>query len=265
VQDLVSLFLVVAVLIAALSFMIRGGRPRTGEGRAGARRPRALRRYRATSVADPAALLVVALGGLAVGTLTGQPSTAAGLGLIVTLTRCMGAQAADTALGLIGAAAALHVAQQVASGPACWTIGTTARWITVGVVTTVFTVAFLVGRHLPGNRRSTSVASAGLGLFAVLEVIAFLISPAGVPIAVSGPGATGVSVLAAGVFGLGSGYAPVLGPLLLGAGVAIAGAGAAVLVGQACPGASATQAIVSAAAFTAVAGAPLLFTRAERA
>lgn len=220
-----------------------------------------LRRDRPAGIGGPVGLLVLALGGLAAGSLTGRPAVAAGLGLAVGLLLVVGPWPADVALGLIGAAASAQVALQVLGGSGCWGQGAVTRWVTVGLVGAVFAVTFLVGRHLPGNRRSTSLATAGLGLFAVLDVMVFLVSPLGVPITVSGPGAVGVSAFAAAAFGLGSGFAPVLGPLLLGTAVAIVGAGLPVLVGQPCAGAPAEQAVVAALAFTAVAGAAAMATR----
>ncbi|TFV88059.1 hypothetical protein E4P40_10540 [Blastococcus sp. CT_GayMR20] len=258
--DVLSLLLVMAILVAALGLMVRGARPRTGEGRSGAHRPRALRRYADPGLTGSVGLLVVALGGLATGSVTGDPSAGAGLGILVGVATHVSCRAAEIVLGLIGAAAALQAAVQVTSA-GCWAVGATARWLTVGLVTLTFAATFLVGRHLPGNVRSTSVATAGLGLFAVLEVVAFLVSPLGVPIAASGPGAVTTSALAAAAFGLGSGYAPVLGPLLLGAAVSLIGGGASALVGQLCPGVPAAVALGTAVAFTAVAGTAVLIRR----
>lgn len=258
--DLLSLLLVVAVLVAALSVMLRGARPPTGEGRAGARRPQAFRRYREPGLTEPVGLLLVALGGLAIGSLTGRASSAAGIGVLVGIAVLVSVGLAELTLGVIGVVASAQAAIQV-MGTGCWTVPPLVRWSTVGLVVAVFAVTFLVGRHLPGNRRSTCLAAGGLGLFAVLEVVAFLVSPLGVPIAVSGPGAVGMSVVAATAFGLGSGYAPVLGPLLLGIAASIVGAGAEALVGQACAAGAATGGLVAAMAFTAVAGGAVVVRR----
>ena len=258
--DLLSLLLVAAVLMAALSVMVRGARPRTGEGRAGARRPRAVRRYREPGLTEPVGLLVVALGGLAVGSVTEVASSAAGLGLLVGIAVLVSVRLAEVALGLIGIVASVQAVGQVA-GADCWTIAPLLRWSTFGLVVVVFAVTFLIGRHLPGNCRSTSLAAGGLGLFAVLEVVAFLVSPLGVPITASGPAAVGTSVVAAAAFGLGSGYAPVLGPLLLGTAASIVGAGAGALVGQPCSTLATAGGLMAAVAFTAVAGGAVLLRR----
>ncbi|MGY1681261.1 hypothetical protein [Geodermatophilus sp. SYSU D01176] len=251
---LLSLGLLLALLLGGLALIVSGARPAIGEGRAGAHRPRALRRYRAPrpTGATPTGLLVLALGGLATASLTEDARAVAVLGLLAGAGALAGSRLGDLVLGGLGAAAAVVTAAGLLRGGCATGVPAPLRAAALAAVVLAFVAAFAVGNHLPGNRRSTSLAAGGLGLFAVVDVVAFLVSPLGVSVVDSGPAATGVSVVVAGIFGVAAGFAPALVPALLGAGVALAGASAGPLLAGACSPTSLAQLGV-AVLFTAVA------------
>ena len=252
---MVELLLLLAVVVGALLVMVRGSRPGHGEGSRGARRWKAVRRYREP---DAAGLLVLAVAGLAAASLTARPEVLLTAGIGVGVAVALGGRLGSTALGLLGAGAACSLALSWTTGTggggcsAAGLLSRATRLAELGLVGLVFAVLFLVGRHLPGNRRSTSLGAGGLGLFATVDVVGFLGEPLGMPVLVSGLPAVAVSVLAAGVFGLAAGWAPVLVPALLGAGVALAGAGGALLAPC---GAAPVAAVTGAAVFTVAAWA----------
>jgi hypothetical protein len=244
VRDLASSLLVLGALLAVLSLLIRGSRPLRGEGSRGAHRVRALRRYRAPTSSGT---LMTALGGLALATLSTRPETALVVGVVVGVLGS-GERGSGWALGLIGSAGAVQAVGDLVSGQSCAPGDVATRLAAAIVVAALFSATFLVGRHLPGNRRSTSLAAGGLGLFVVLEVVSFL----AVPVAAGSLSGLAAASFAAIFFGLASGYAPVLTPLLLGAAVAVTTSGTAATLGTACSPLADPAQLVAAAVFTGV-------------
>ncbi|MGX5654082.1 hypothetical protein ACWKWC_04850 [Geodermatophilus nigrescens] len=234
-RDLLAAVLPTVVVVAVLLVVLRSARPGRGEGSRGARSWRALRRYGQPGLGDPAWWAVVLVTALSVGSWVPDVPTAAVLGLVTGVLAALSPYAGDLWVGGLGLVGAVDTARRLWVGDPCLDAPPTARAASLLVVVVLGLPAFVVGRHLPGNRRSTSLAMAGLSLSAAVDVAALLSTPLGVPVVGAGsPGLVATSALAAAVLGLGFGYAPVVGSVLLGAAVALVSASGAAVSGTTC-------------------------------
>jgi hypothetical protein len=254
VGDLLAALLPVVALVGIFWLILRSARPHRGEGTRGARSFRALRRYTAPDFSSAPWAAVMVIAGISVTSWAPDASTAAVLGLLTGVVAAVSHYIGDLLVGALGLVGVIDAARRMVEGDTCFDAPTSARMVSLAVVLVLGVPAFLIGRYLPGNRRSTSIAVVGLSMFVVVEVAAFLSTPLGVPVVASGStGLVLTSALAAFVLGLGFGYAPALGAVLLGAAVAVGSATSAAAFGTTCSFAGDWGQVTGTAAFVILA------------
>jgi hypothetical protein len=198
---------------------------------------------------------VIVVAGLSVASWTPDVTTAVVLGVLTGMIAAVSNHVGDLWVGALGLVGAFDAAQGLVAGHDCFDAPFSARLGSIGLVLLLGLPSFLVGRHLPGNRRSTSLATYGVSRFASVELVAFLSTPLDVPVIAAGSlGLVLTSALTAVVFGVGFGYAPVLGAVLLGAAVALVSASSAATFGTTCSFAGDGTQLTAVAAFVVIAG-----------